>query len=87
MARFWYAFTGWYGADPTLAQNYSIIIPVNLACLNGSTVCAIYAPGGDYSPQPLSRNMRRYIAAALATGVSQPQASGNPKQYVYLKTL
>jgi hypothetical protein len=85
MPRCWYAYVG--SGDPQLVANYSFS-GVTPGCLNGSTICTIYAPACGSSPTvPLSVNMRRYIAAALATGVSQPQASGNPKQYVYLKTL
>jgi hypothetical protein len=85
MARAWYAYVG--SGDPQLASNYSFS-GVTPGCINGSTICAIYAPAGGPAPTaPLSGNLRRYIAAGLATGVSQPQFPGTPKPFVYLKTL
>ena len=86
MARSWYAYIG--VGDPTLASSYSFAAGVAPGCLNGSTICAIYAPAGGVTPTgPLSSNLRKYISAGLITNISQPQDSGRFKQYVYLKTL
>jgi len=83
MARSWYAYIG--VGDPTLASSYSLAAGVP-GCFNGCTICAIYSPAGGTTPTgPLSPNMRRYIAAALITCLSQPQDSGRFKLYVYVK--
>jgi len=83
MARCWYAYLG--SGDPTLPSNYTLA-GVTPACLNGCTVCAIYAPSCGVTPSaPLSANMRRYIAALLITCIAQPQDSDRFKKYVYGK--
>jgi hypothetical protein len=82
MARFWYAYIG--SGDPLTAWNYTLAEGPP-GCLNGSNICAIYAAPDSYSIPLISRNIRNYISAGLTTGVSQPQAAGNPKQFVYLK--
>jgi hypothetical protein len=84
MPRCWYAYVG--SGDPTLAANYAFS-GVTPGCINGSTVCAIYAPACGSTPTaPLSANMRRYIAAGLSTYVAQPQVLGD-KFFVHMKTL
>lgn len=84
MARCWYAYLG--SGDPTLSSNY-ILTGVTPACLDGCTVCAIYAPNCGITPlAPLSINMRRYIAALLITCIAQPQDC-RFKKYVYGRQL
>jgi hypothetical protein len=83
MPRVWYSYDG--TGDPTLASNY-LPVTVTPGCENGTQVCAIYAFNGGTNPTaPLSANLRRYIANALATNLSQPQIPVNAKKYVYMK--
>ena len=83
MARCWYAYDG--TGDPTLSSNF-ILATTPPSCENGTMVCAIYSPNCGVNPvAPLSANIRRYIANAIATQVSQPQFPASSKKYVYLK--
>jgi len=83
MPRSWYAYDG--TGDGTLTQNW-ILMTVKPGCENGTAFCAIYALNGNLNPAaPFSANLRRYLANAAATNLSQPQFPVNAKKYVYLK--
>jgi len=81
MARRWYAYNGI--GDPLVPINYN---PASFppSCINGSTVCAIYVPGGT-SPTNLSTNIRTYIADLQLTLLARPDSNPALKKYVYGK--
>ena len=84
MARTWYAYDG--SGDPTQASNY-ILTTTTPGCENGTVLCAIYVYNGGAAPQaPFSQNVRRYIANALSTNLSQPQIPTSAKKFVYMKS-
>jgi hypothetical protein len=80
MARFWYAYIGF--GNPYVASSYSFA-ETTPGCINGSTVCAINVESfGTPTPTaPLSRNIKDYISAGLATGIH------NPRLYFHLISL
>ena len=82
MANNWYAYNG--VGDPKLASSYSKITGLP-GCIDGSTVCAIYSPGGLNPTSPLSSNLLSYIASGQAQGVPQPQTTG-AKLFVYMRS-
>ena len=85
MSRYWYTYDPAAGSA-FVAASYTRLDIGKPTCLNGTEVCAIYAPAGDVTPfDPLSNNIQQYITAGLASGghVAQPQIG---KKYVYLRT-
>ena len=83
MANAWYSYIG--TGDPTVASNYSKIVG-KPGCLNGATVCTIYAPSGGRTPvSPLPSNILTYIANGKAQLVAQPQLPGGSKLFVYMQ--
>lgn len=79
MARYWYTYNG--VGDPLLCSSYNLSI-LKPSCINGCTVCAIYATGAASPTCPLSYNMRTYIASLQNyTCIAQPFLNG--KIYVY----
>lgn len=87
MSRYWYSYDP--NAGPaTVAGSYTRL-SIKPTCTTGTVICAIYAPSGDENPSdPLSPNLRAYIAAGLASGGHVPQPTDPPgsKKYVYLKS-
>ena len=85
MARHWYAYIV-PNSDPRLSSNYQLIKNGGPTCISGNQLCAIYSPEGGLFPfSPLSQNLQDYIAAALATGIAQPDFPEGSKFFVYLK--
>ena len=82
MARNWYSYNGI--GDPLLNTSY-IQAFVKPSCINGSTVCAIYAPGLSTPTAPLSTRLRNYIANVLLAFIPQPDSNLAFKKYVYAK--
>lgn len=84
----------WYIYDPNagsalVSGSYTKMCPTKPTCTVGTVICAIYSTACDNNPtDPLSPNIRNYIAAALASGGHVPQPSDPPgsKKYVYLKS-
>lgn len=92
MARAWYAYTN-VSADPLLAASYRRVT-VSPVCIDGTTICAIYAYFVGDSPQvgsspisPLTRNIQEYIANGLVALLAQPRFPDGSKKYVYLKNI
>jgi len=83
MAKYWFSYVG--TGDPTIAFNYRLMT-IKPGCLNGNSVCSIYAESSDGFPHvPLSKNVQQYITNALGSLLAQPQDSGAAKKYVYMK--
>ncbi len=80
--RRWYSFTA---GGVCIVTSY-IYSPATPTCINGFTLCAIYAIYATSSPSVISSRLCSYIAALLATGVPQPSGVGQ-KPYVYGKVL
>ena len=81
MARCWYAYNGI--GDPLLPSSYNLSLAKPI-CLNGSIVCAIYAPGCGLSPSLLSASMRKYVKDGQLQLVAQPFSPFGAKKYVYM---
>jgi len=81
MARAWYSYTG----------QGSVLFPDNYAyssssptCINGRTVCAVYALyNGTLTPTIISNNLAVYISSGITTGLPQPITPVGTKRYVY----
>lgn len=84
MANYWYAYKG--EGDPIEAGSYRKMSALP-GCLNGPSVCAIYAEGdgGGRPDAPLSTHLVQYITNALGTLLAQPQDNGTAKKFVYMK--
>jgi len=79
----WYAFMG--DDDPTDLAHYYRLDQPRPFCLCGDRICSVYME--DTGPQPtipLSSNLQKYVRAALATEMMQPDTPYDAKKYVYL---
>ena len=85
MARYWYSYVV-RSADPRLSSSYQLL-KINPTCTTGPNLCAINSiEGGPFPFSPLSANLLDYIAAAIATGIPQPQMPFGSTYYVYMKS-
>lgn len=82
MAREWYSYDGTGDLDQLSSYTLS---SGNPACVNGTTVCAIFALNGAQNPSILSSNLQMYISDIGIRGLAQPEDPG-AKRYVYGKS-
>jgi len=68
MANCWYAYNG--VGDPTKSVSYSLASSLD-NCLDGCTLCGIFAPNCNATPAPLSEDLKTAIANALTTCLHQ----------------
>ena len=80
MARAWYSYNG--SGDKTQPSSYTLVT-VRPSCINGATLCSIYAVNGGNHPASISSNLQDYISDASVTGLAQPQSPSTAKKYVY----
>ena len=93
MAKHWYAYQGPQiptVSDYSAVSNYVYTTlygtAIGLACVNGPSLCAIYAEGDgvvNASPNTLSNNVRSYIANGLLLSAKQPQFPA--KSFAYFR--
>ena len=85
MARSWYAYNGI--GDPIVPASYNLMLDKpTFKCIDGCTLCAIYATGTGVNPTLISNNLRLYIGSVIANSVSQPSGNFAVKRYAYGKT-
>ena len=85
MAKAWFSYLGAGNVLSPASYVYSQDKPT---CINGRTVCAIYATfTGNLIPGGFSENLVKYLATGRATGLPQPATPVGSKKYVYLLPL
>lgn len=82
--RYWYYYTGIEGDETNLSQYYRVDQNPQI-CLNGSKLCAIYAPAGADFPSVISDNIRMYIILAKIAWIPEPQRPVGTKWFVYMR--
>ncbi len=70
------------GFGPVDNPSSYIYRPSKPRCVNGFTLCAIYAIYTSVGPSVISSNLQSYIANVLFSGVAQPNGLGQ-KPYAY----
>jgi len=78
MARAWYSYDQVGPVLDPASYNKSSFAPT---CINGSKICALYAPDTGQNPGAFSTNLRAYIGAAGT--LAQPSSPTGAKKYLY----
>ena len=77
--RAWYTYIS--GSNPNLPGSY-ILLNGKPVCINGDSVCCIYAVYTSLGPSAITTKLQTYIGVLLSTGLAQPNGAGQ-MPYVY----
>ena len=81
----WFSYDG--VGNPQLPGSYYKMDTLPNCLTGGSIVCAIYLDDVNDTPASIPGTVKRYIANAQATLVSQPIDGGTARRFVYVKNL